>query len=214
VSEELFVPEPPSRLSGGADAPAGGAYERRSRAIGTRRAVQSIKAQHAADRTLLEVIADRLIHVASSGAFLAIHVLWFAAWIAINVGALRPMGIPVFDPFPFGLLTMIVSLEAIFLSIFVLMGQGRESVIAELREEVTLQVMLRAEEEVTKTLQLIAGLYRRLDLRMADDPDLSRMLRPLDAEEIEQELMSEIRNAEGRLRWSGAERRRKRRRRG
>lgn len=166
--------------------------ERRQRTIGTRRAVQSIKAQHAAERTWLDAAADALIRIASSGPFLAFHAVWFLAWIGWNVGALSPFGLRPFDPFPFGLLTMIVSLEAIFLSIFVLMAQGRESKIAELREEVTLQVLLRAEEEVTKSLQLIAGLYRRLDLRLADDPDLREMLRPLDAEEIEQELTREI----------------------
>ncbi|HEU4563564.1 MAG TPA: DUF1003 domain-containing protein [Gemmatimonadaceae bacterium] len=171
--------------------------ERRQRALGTRRAIQSIKAQRAAERTWLEVVADLLIRLASSGPFLAFHTVWFLVWIAWNVGALSPFGLRPFDPFPFGLLTLVVSLEAIFLSIFVLMGQGRESQIAELREEVTLQVLLRAEEEVTKSLQLIAGLYRRLDLRLADDPELREMLRPLDAEEIEEELTRDIASIRG-----------------
>ena len=197
---------------GTSDAPApdgaGPIPERRQRALGTRRAVQSIKAQHAAQRSWLDIVAERLIRTASSGPFLALHLIWFAVWILVNIGGLARLGIGAFDPYPFGLLTMIVSLEAIFLSIFVLMGQGRESEIAELREEVMLQVMLRAEEEVTKSLQLIAGLYRRLELRMADDPDLMEMLRPLNAAEIEEQLTREIRDAPrtGR-RWSGRERR-------
>ena len=90
-----------------------------------------------------------------------------------------------FDPFPFGLLTLVVSLEAIFLSIFVLMAQSRESAVAELREEVSLQVVLRMEEEVTKTLQLVAGLYTRLGHQVGDDPELREMLGPLDADRIE-----------------------------
>ena len=69
---------------------------------------------------------------------------------------------------------MVVSLEAIFLSIFVLMAQKRESAIAELREELALQVNLRIEEEMTKTLQLVAGLYTRLGHRVAEDPELHR----------------------------------------
>ena len=101
-------------------------------------------------------------------------------------------GLTAFDPFPFGLLTMIVSLEAIFLSIFVLMAQKRESAIAELREELTLQVNLRIEEEVTKTLQLVAGLYTRLGHRVGEDPELRAMLRPLDVEGIERDLLEQI----------------------
>ena len=90
---------------------------------------------------------------------------------------------------------MIVSLEAIFLSIFVLMAQKRESAIAELREEMSLQVGLRLEEEVTKTLQLVAGLYTRMGHKMAEDPELHIMLQPLDVEAIERELMLQIATA-------------------
>jgi uncharacterized membrane protein len=133
--------------------------------------------------------------VASSGYFLAGHAVWFAAWIGWNTG-LFP-GLAPIDPFPFGLLTMIVSLEAIFLSIFVLMAQRRESGIAELREEITLQVLLRGEEEVTKTLQLVAGLYSRLGHKLAEDPELSEMMKPLDADAIERQLTSQIDQVEG-----------------
>jgi uncharacterized membrane protein len=85
-----------------------------------------------------------------------------------------------------------VSLEAIFLSIFVLMTQNRESRIGELREELTLQVNLRIEEEITKTLHLVAGLYSRLNLQLADDPELRAMLEPLDPQAIESDLADQI----------------------
>lgn len=163
--------------------------DRRPRTVGTRRAVQSIKAEHAAEQTAVEVIADRLTRFASSTTFLIFHVAWFGVWIAWNTRLLR---LRPFDPYPFGLLTMIVSLEAIVLSIFVLMAQGRESAIAELREEIALQVDLRTEEEVTKTLQLVAGLYARLGHQLADDEELTEMLKPLDAEEIEQQLITQL----------------------
>jgi uncharacterized membrane protein len=110
-------------------------------------------------------------------------------WILWNTGH---MGIRPIDPFPFGLMTTIVSLEAIFLSIFVLMAQQRESAIAELREELGLQVNLRVEQEVTKTLQLVAGLYTRLGHRVSDDPELLHMLQPLDVKAIERDLLSQI----------------------
>lgn len=166
--------------------------DRRSRRLMVNRAFGAIKAQRAAQRSWIEAIAEALNGVAASTPFLVLHALWFAVWILWNVGAL---GLRVFDPFPFGLLTMIVSLEAIVLSIFVLMAQKRESAIAELREEMSLQVSLRLEEEVTKTLQLVAGLYTRLGHRVAEDPELREMLQPLDIKAIERELILQIETA-------------------
>ena len=163
-----------------------------SRRAGTHEARRSLAAHHAAQRSTIERVADVLTRGAASTPFLVFHVVWFAAWILINTGV---VGIRPFDPFPFGLLTLIVSLEAIFLSIFVLMAQSRESTIAELREEVSLQVILRMEEEVTKTLQLVAGLYTRLGYTVSEDPELREMLGPLDADEIERDLTDQIKAA-------------------
>ena len=103
---------------------------------------------------------------------------------------------------------MIVSLEAIFLSIFVLMAQKRESAIAELREELALQVNLRIEEESTKTLQLVAGLYTRLGHRVADEPELREMMQPLDVAGLERALQSQIAEAAAARRTDRRNRRR------
>jgi uncharacterized membrane protein len=166
------------------------AEERRlRRSAGISTAFRAIKAQHAGNRSKTEVFADRIIGFASSTPFLVAHVFLFAAWIYWNFSG---SGLPVFDPYPFGMLTMVVSLEAIFLSIFVLMTQSRESRIAELREELTLQVNLRMEEEITKTLHLVAGLYSRLGLQLAVDPELKAMLEPLDPKRIESDLTDQI----------------------
>src|SRR5689334_166135 len=166
--------------------------ERRRRRLLANRAFGALKAQHNAERTFIEAIADDLNDVAASTPYLVGHVAWFAVWIPWNLGWL---GLPAFDPYPFGLLTMIVSLEAIFLSIFVLMAQKRESAIAELREELALQVNLRIEEELTKTLQLVAGLYTRLGHRVAEDPELHDMMQPLDVAGLERALATEIAEA-------------------
>ena len=171
---------------------AAGLGDRRRRRAGVSRAFRAVKAQHAAERTRFENFADLLTRVASSTPFLLLHVAWFGGWIVWNSG-LTPL-LP-FDPYPFGFLTMVVSLEAIFLSIFVLMSQGRESAIAELREEVALQVNLRTEEEITKVLQLLAGLYGRLGHRVGEDAELLQMLQPLDPQAIEQELSEQIHEA-------------------
>ncbi|HKP15098.1 MAG TPA: DUF1003 domain-containing protein [Gemmatimonadaceae bacterium] len=166
--------------------------ERRRRRTVANLAFGAIKAQHAKHRSVLERFVDRLNQYASSTPFLVAHALWFLVWIFWNTGLL---GLKPFDPFPFGLLTMVVSLEAIFLSIFVLMAQQRESAIAELREELGLQVSLRVEQEVTKTLQLVAGLYTRMGHRVSDDPELHHMLQPLDVRGIEKDLLEQIEQA-------------------
>ena len=167
---------------------------RRSARINT--AFRAIKAQHSANRSGMEILADRMIGVASSSPFLVLHAVLFVVWIFWNSA---PIGLPRFDPYPYGMLTTIVSLEAIFLSIFVLMTQSRESRIGELREELTLQVNLRMEEEVTKTLHLVAGLYSRLNLQLAEDPELRAMLEPLDPKRIEEDLAEQIQAAIPRL---------------
>ena len=159
------------------------------RSAGISKVFSAIKAQHSSNRSQMEIIADRMIGFASSTPFLVIHALVFIGWIWWN---LPFSAMPKFDPYPYGMLTTIVSLEAIFLSIFVLMTQSRESRIGELREELTLQVNLRMEEEITKTLHLVAGLYSRLGLQLADDPELKAMLEPLDPKKMENDLAEQI----------------------
>jgi uncharacterized membrane protein len=166
--------------------------ERRRGRLIANRAFGALKAQHNAERTIVEAAADRLNEIAASTPYLLLHLVWFGVWIPWNLGW---FGFTLFDPYPFGLLTMIVSLEAIFLSIFVLMAQKRESAIAELREEMALQVSLRIEEESTKTLQLVAGLYTRLGHRVAEDPELLAMMQPLDVAALEADLMNQIATA-------------------
>lgn len=117
--------------------------------------MRAIKAQHAADRTPIQAVADRLTSAAASTPFFLFHVAWFALWIAWNVGL---VGGRRFDPYPFGLLTMIVSLEAIFLSTFVMISQNRaderRQVIADeawrtvQEEEQQNEILLRLSNEI------------------------------------------------------------------
>src|SRR6185295_364737 len=182
-------PTPSEETAAPAEAKTAQAERRMRRSAGISTAFRAIKAQHGSNRSAMEVLADRMIGFASSTPFLLVHAVVFVFWIMWNIPA---FGFPQFDPYPYGMLTTIVSLEAIFLSIFVLMTQSRESRIGELREELTLQVNLRIEEEITKTLHLVAGLYARLGLQLADDPDLRAMLEPLDPKKIENDLTEQI----------------------
>jgi uncharacterized membrane protein len=164
------------------------AYRRRRRTDADR-VLQAAKTRYAGRRSRMDILADTMARLGGSSAFLITHIVWFAVWITMNS---RIGGAIAFDPYPYGLLTMIVSLEAICLSIFILMSQSRAAATSELRDEVTLEVVMRVEEETTKALQLITGLYRRLNLPLSEDPELRRMLLPLDRDEIERELAMQI----------------------
>jgi uncharacterized membrane protein len=135
-------------------------------------------------------LADKLTIAFGSMPFLLINCLWFAIWIVINVG-LFP-GIPIFDPFPFGFLTMIVSLEAIILAIIVLISQNRAARIADLREEVALQVEEISEQEITKILELLVKMSEAQGIILSNDQELRMMLNPTDTEKLTDALEKEV----------------------
>lgn len=96
-------------------------------------------------------IADRIAAISASKQFLLFHAFWFGIWIALNSLSEHP-----FDPYPYGFLTMTVSLEAIFLSIFVLVSANRQSERDRIRADVNHQVNLKAHNE-------LLGLHRKID---------------------------------------------------
>jgi uncharacterized membrane protein len=108
-------------------------------------------------------IADAITTFSGSMAFVYMHAIWFGLWIMLNIGLLHIPRISEFDPFPFGLLTLIVSLEAIFLSTFVLISQNRLAQASERRAELDLQVNLLAEQKATKVLDMLDQMARELD---------------------------------------------------
>ncbi len=108
-------------------------------------------------------VAGMITDFAGSMRFVYLHLTWFALWIAINAGLLVAMGaglVP-FDPFPFGLLTLVVSLEAIFLSTFVMIAQNRQSDIADRRAQADYAVNVRAEEEIARLTKMVALLLEK-----------------------------------------------------
>lgn len=107
----------------------------------------------------LQKIADWIAWFSGSMAFLILNGLWFIVWIAINT---LHLGIPQFDPFPFGLLTMIVSLEAIFLSCFVLISQNRQTEKDRVRSDVEYEVNIKAELEVAHLHEKTDRLYEEM----------------------------------------------------
>jgi uncharacterized membrane protein len=98
--------------------------------------------------TVVQRVADWLAWFSGSIAFLVIHAVWFGLWILLNVGVVNVPRLSGFDPFPFGLLTMIVSLEAIFLATFVLISQNRQVEKDKVRGDIEYDVNIKAEMEV------------------------------------------------------------------
>jgi uncharacterized membrane protein len=131
-------------------------------------------------RSTQDRIADWITHLSGSMAFVYFHVAWFTIWILINLGI---AGLPAFDPFPYGLLTTIVSLEAIFLSTFVLVSQNRQAQIAEQRAELDLQINLLSEYETTRVLTLVDAIAEKLGIDACDNQELKELeedVRPKD----------------------------------
>jgi uncharacterized membrane protein len=120
-----------------------------------------LRLQTAQQRTLQERLADAITSFSGSMLFVYLHILWFGGWIVVNAGWLR---VSPFDPFPYGLLTMIVSLEAIFLSTFVLISQNRLSSEAERHADLDLHTGLLTEHEVTRVLQMLDAIHAKLGI--------------------------------------------------
>jgi uncharacterized membrane protein len=122
------------------------------------------EAQH--KRTAADRISDVIANFVGSIPFVVLHLFWFGGWVVINMGWLS--GKLKFDPYPFALLCMLVSLEGVLLSTFVLIKQNRMSKRADQRAHLDLQVNLLSEKEVTKILQLQRLICARLDIKEAD----------------------------------------------
>jgi uncharacterized membrane protein len=114
--------------------------------------------------TPLQRIADWIAWFSGSMPFLMINAGWFIIWITLNT---TRTGVPQFDPYPFGLLTMIVSLEAIFLSCFVLVSQNRQAEKDRVRSDIEYEVNIKAELEVTHLHEKTDRIYENMLARFA-----------------------------------------------
>ena len=139
-------------------------------------AISNLQGHLEEKRSPIDRLADIIGDFSGSMAFVLLHVLWFTAWLLINTGVIP--GIRHFDPYPFILLAMIVSVEGVLLSTFVLMKQNRMQRQSDTRDHINLQIDLLAEKEVTKSLQLLRAICLKLDIREdALDTELDEMAR-------------------------------------
>lgn len=155
-----------------------------------RRIVKTLEARANRSKSISEKVADMLTAQFGTMWFLLFNAIFFVSWLIVNQGLIP--GLPQFDPFPYGLLTTIVSLEAIFLAIIVLISQNRAARIADLREEIDLQINIIAEEEITKTVSLLVMLLKKNGIDVSHDPDVQMMIQPTDTQRIEKSIEKQI----------------------
>ena len=139
----------------------------------------------AGQRTGEDRVADSITDFSGRMFFVYFHILWFGVWILINLGY---FGIEPFDPYPFGLLTMIVSLEAIFLSTFVLISQNRLSAEADRRADLDLQIGLLAEHELTRVLKMLDEIQDKMGIENNDDRELQDLEKNVHPEDVLAEI--------------------------
>jgi uncharacterized membrane protein len=135
-------------------------------------------------RTQTELLAERIAKFCGSMRFVWVHVIWFTGWIVFN---LMP-GIKHIDPFPFTFLTLVVSLEAIFLSTFILISQNHDTQISERRNHLDLQINLLSEQENTKMIQMLQAIADKVGVDLRHDSDLEQLRQETQPEKLAEQI--------------------------
>jgi uncharacterized membrane protein len=137
------------------------------------------------NRSTQERIADTITRFTGSMRFVYIHLALFGGWIVVNLGWVP--GAPRFDP-SFVVLAMVASVEAIFLSTFVLISQNRMASLADRRADLDLQISLLAEHEVTRLITLVTAMAERMGIEAARDPELAELSQDVAPEKVMEKM--------------------------
>jgi len=149
------------------------------------RTIIHLRLQAARERSVQNRIADVITAFSGRMVFVYVHIVWFGVWILLNTGR---VGVQPFDPFPYGLLTMVVSLEAIFLSTLVLISQNRLSEESEHRADLALHIGLLTEYELTRVLHMLDAMQDKMGIANAADTELA----DLEMETKPEDILAEI----------------------
>ncbi len=149
------------------------------------RTIIHLRAKASHERSLQGRIADRVTSFSGHMIFVYVHIVWFGIWIILNTGR---FGMQPFDPFPYGLLTMVVSLEAIFLATFVLISQNRLGEETERRADLDLHIGLLTEHELTRVLQMLDAIQDKLGVVDHENSELA----DLEMETKPEDVLAEI----------------------
>jgi len=141
-------------------------------------------------RTPTDRLAEKIARFCGSMTFVWVHVVWFGGWILFN---LIP-GLPHVDPFPFTFLTLIVSLEAIFLSTFILISQNQDSRISERRSHLDLQLNMLSEQENTKMIMMLHAIAAKVGADLSQDPHLQALSEETEPERLIEQIAARENN--------------------
>lgn len=158
------------------------------------RALEAREQEERAGRSRETRIADAVTRFAGSMTFVYLHLALVGAWVAVNAGLVP--GAPRFDP-TFVILATVASVEAIFLSTFVLISQNRAAELSERRAALDLQIGLLAEHEVTRLITLTTRIAETLGLEEAGDPELAELGEDVAPEAVLDEIAAVDRDAAG-----------------
>jgi uncharacterized membrane protein len=156
------------------------------------RTIIRLRLQAARARSVQARIADAITAFSGHITFVYMYIAWFAVWILLNTGRI---GVRPFDPFPYGLLTMVVSLEAIFLATFVLISQNRLSEEAEHRADLALHIGLLTEHELTRVLQMLDAIQDKMAIENHENSELA----DLEMETKPEDVLAEIERLQQRV---------------
>ena len=132
------------------------------------------------ERTTSDRIATVIANFCGSMKFVWVHVVWFSAWIGFNLAP----GAPHVDPFPFTFLTLVVSLEAIFLSTFILISQNHDARITDRRNQLDLQINLLSEQENTKMIMMLQAIAEKVGAEIENDHDTALLAQDTELEKV------------------------------
>lgn len=158
-----------------------------------RRNIEAMREQRRRDTagaSRQEKIAQAITDFAGSMRFVYLHLAAFGAWVVVNLGWIP--GLPRFDP-TFVVLAMVASVEAIFISTFVLIAQNRSAAAAEKRADLDLQINLLAEHEITQLIGLVSQMADRMGIEKSRDPELEELAQDVAPEAVLDELADEDR---------------------
>jgi uncharacterized membrane protein len=144
--------------------------------------IAELEQQWLRERKVGEHLGDAVARALGTLPMLVFHLVWFTGWFVVNLGWIP--GIEPFDPYPFGFLTLFVSLEAIFLSLFLLISQNRLQHQADKRMHLDMQINLLAEAEVTQVLKLLQRIGHKLGVDGMNEADLQDFARPTDVRKV------------------------------
>jgi len=153
------------------------------------KAIAKIEEAQRDKRTVGEKISEAIAAFCGSMVFVYVHVIWFGGWIGINM-------IPQFqfDPFPFTFLTLVVSLEAIFLSTFILISQNHETQVTDRRNHLDLQINMLAEQENTKMIELLQLIATKVGVD-CDELETRALLEPMQPDRIVEHIKAATEDA-------------------